>query len=371
MSDDGYGISWRAAFRCDDEPSWLAQQTDTVVDELARTALWTELQVFGSSGSRGRPFKGVAAVKKALRDGQIITLARGDEGATVRRTSSPARATIETQAGALTLTAHVRGESLARLGALALTEYSEMLVELIRRWRPHARLAEAWAFPIDHPRSFTYPRLRPPRVTSPFRNLNAIVDVLDPTFTETPRNRANLVATRAMAIAELPPGVVRSEHDAVVVQRWVEDPRDRAAVEAACTRHECWLTSLLPTKTAPGWTEDGDQLLGGYSRPATPPVALLLHDNRDDQDLYFAHIAIEATEDGDVDPAAWETIAPLAKVRSLPNGAALDEVRLLAPSRAAALALRERARSAGFDRVVYQKQSRGVWDPDPPGPWVE
>jgi hypothetical protein len=96
----------------------------------------------------------------------------------------------------------------------------------------------------------------------------------------------------------------------------------------------------------------------------------VLHDTSDERDLHHAVVAVDASDAGAVSDASWAQVAPLAQQRSLRDGTRLDEIWLLAPSRAAAVALAGRGHAAGFDRVVYRDAQRTFWDPDAPWPWV-
>lgn len=365
-----FGIYWKVAFRCDDEPGFLTSQLGAVVDRLAKLALWKELQVHGAIGKPAVKLPALAALKKKLESSRDRTLflARGGKDALLERFGAEVRVSIEDVDGGLVLTALVKGDALARLGAAgAIDEYADAIADLTEAWRPRAQLLEAWAAP--HEPGFKYPRVRPPQITKPRRVLGSVADVLDARIPDQPHEEIAVV-TRALAVAELPDGVVRRQREGVVLLRWVADPGDRAAVAAACTRHERWLLDLLPSSDAAGWNAEGDELLTGNPRPAKAPFAYLTRQSLEDGDRHFGHIAVETGPKGKVDKAVWAEVVRLARTRKI-GDIELTEVRLLADSRAAALALSEAGHAAGYDRVVYRDAAGKVWDPDPPGLWVD
>lgn len=370
MGDASFGIHWRVVFLCEAEPRWFFAHTGDVVDALAATALWSELTLVGAPRTRGRRFEGRAAIERALR-GSVVLVSPRDGGTSLEREHSHVRVTIEPQDGALAMTLMVRDAALERSGPKALTDVADAVAVLTTRWRSHAQLVEAWCHPFRLGGEFRYPRARPPQRTHPFRPTGAIVDVLDAAFLGTPRTEAVRAATQAMVVATVPAGVTRTERDGVICLRWVDDPRDQRAVAAACGEHERWLLAIVPATRAPGWSPDGDERLDGHVEPGIAPFALVTHDTRDGRDLRHGYVEVEADDDGTITARAWEAVAPMARRRTLHDGTSLTEVRLLAPDRTTARVLVDRARDAGFDRVVYRDDGGALWDPDPPGPWLD
>lgn len=267
--DDDLGIEWRVSFRCDDKPGLLIRESPVVVDGLAKTPLWSELQVQGVWSEEHErveptgPLGSIASIKKLVKSGKAVYLARGDRDALLERSRPDVRLEISPDNTGLALRAIVRVESLARVGVAAVDAYADMLADLAVRWRSSGvRMTEAWACPTRRSTPFVYPQMRPPRVTRPSRQRNAIVDVLDAKIPDSPRHPETAIATRALAIAAVPEGVRRRERDGVVILRWVDDPCDAAAIAKAAA-HERWLYALLPSSPEPPYNEDGDLRLPG------------------------------------------------------------------------------------------------------------
>ena len=108
----------------------------------------------------------------------------------------------------------------------------------------------------------------------------------------------------------------------------------------------------------------------GNPRPPQAPFAFVTRQSLEDGDRHFGHVAVESGPDGKVDKAVWAEAVRLAATRKI-GDIELTEVRLLADSRDAALALSEAGHEAGYDRVVYRDAAGQVWDPDPPGLWLD
>lgn len=243
-----YGITWLAMFRFSD-PDWFARRaaTDLVVDTVAASPWWNEVDHLGKDAMPGKPRGSVEAMRKAVAAAgrERWVLGRGSPGACVFTEQGEAWFKIDVMAGYLELGAGADGEVFARLGPAVLTGGIDAVVALRDAWKDRAHLQFASAFPVAEP-SFEYPRVEPRRTAS--WTLRSIVDIVDPTFEPYDDDETLLAESRAIAKARAPRGVTRTVHDGVVVLRWTDDPRDRAAVAAAAGRHEAWLVNVIPTE---------------------------------------------------------------------------------------------------------------------------
>jgi hypothetical protein len=78
-----------------------------------------------------------------------------------------------------------------------------------------------------------------------------------------------------------------------------------------------------------------------------------------------------AIADEPADVAPWAELETWTRERKLPDGTPLEQLRLIAPTRDVALALRGRATAVGATAVLYADSSGRWWNPNPPGPWIE
>ena len=216
---------------------------------------------------------------------------------------------------------------VAKYRSAVLDDMTAAIIALRDAW-PDCFFAQAFAYPSPAG-ALRYRRTRPLRFAS--RAKDAVVDVID---RDVPRDGPGWAREVPLIVdAPLPAGVRRDEHGRLVVIRWIEDPADPSALANACSRHEQWLFSLVPTRLADGWNEAGDlEVLD------QPPL-------------------VEITSD---DERTWGK-------RKLGGKA----VALVAASRADALALLQRAHASGFTRVLYRDANGTLWDPDPPGDWID
>lgn len=245
---DSYGITWLAMFRFSD-PSWFASRaaTDLVVDTVAASPWWNEVDHLGKDAMPGRPRGSIEATRKVVAAGgrERWMLGRGSPGACVFTEQGEAWFKIDVMEAYLELGAGADGEVLARLGPAVLTGGIDAVLALRDAWKDRAHLQFARAFPVAEP-DFEYPRVEPRRTAS--WTLSSVVDIADPTFEPYDDDETLFTESRAIARARPPRGVTRTVHDGVVVLRWADDPRDRAVVAAAAGRHEAWLVNVIPTE---------------------------------------------------------------------------------------------------------------------------
>jgi hypothetical protein len=243
-----YGIYWLAMYRFSD-PGWYASRaaTDLVVDTVAASPWWNEVDHLGKDAMPGKPRGSVEATRRAVVAGGRgrWVLGRGSPAACVFTDQGEAWFKIDVMEGYLEIGAGADNDVLARLGPAVLTGCIDAVLALRDAWKGRAHLQFSHAFPVATP-SFEYPRVEPRRTSS--WTLSSILDIADPTFEPYDDDEALLTESRAIAKARPPRGVTRTVHDGVVVLRWVDDPRDRAAVAAAAGRHEAWLVNVIPTE---------------------------------------------------------------------------------------------------------------------------
>jgi hypothetical protein len=243
-----YGITWLAMYRFSD-PAWFTSRaaTDLVVDTVAASPWWNEVDHLGKHAMPGKPRGSVEATRKAVAAGgrECWMLGRGSPGACVFTEQGEAWFSIDVMEGYLEIGAGADNEVLARLGPAVLTGGIAAVLALRDAWQGRAHLQFAHAFPVAEPK-FEYPRVEPRRTAS--WSLRSIVDIADPTFEPYDDDESMFTESRAIATARPPRGVTRTVHDGVVVLRWADDPRDRAAVAAAAGRHEAWLVNVIPTE---------------------------------------------------------------------------------------------------------------------------
>ena len=108
-------------------------------------------------------------------------------------------------------------------------------------------------------------------------------------------------------------------------------------------------------------TVEDDEEVSVWNNPPRPP--LLAYDPA----LRIGYLPVVATDDGRADEQTLAKAAAWMLSGQLPDGTPLVELRLIAPVRAAALALRSRLGRTGALKVLYVTSDGRFWDPLPMG----
>jgi hypothetical protein len=210
--------------------------------------------------------------------------------------------------------------------------------------------------------------VRPPR-EHPVIALGTLATLVDADYVADRDRRIpdeNLLRDFAtLRAAELPADTAREEREGLLAIRWTLEPLDAPTMSRACARSEEWLGRALVLPPLWGWNELGDQEIDVSELEPHPP--LTLYDDGSER----GYKTVAATKTGQVRPArALDQIAGWIRDGTLPDGSPVSEVVAIAPSRDAALAIRDRALKLGVSRVVYTDNDARLWDPFPPGDWI-
>src|SRR5262245_45948035 len=216
--------------------------------------------------------------------------------------------------------------------------------------------------------SLDHPHARPPR-EHPVLDLGTLATFVDAAYLADRDRRIpdeHLVRDLAtLREAEMPADTAREERDGLLAIRWTLEPLDARTMAGACARSEEWLGRALALPPRWGWNELGDQEIDVSELEPHPPLTLY------DDGLERGYKTVAATKTGQLLPAgALDQIAAWIRDGRLPDGTAVAEVVAIAPSREAALAIRDRALKLGVSRVVHTDNDARLWDPFPPGDWI-
>lgn len=225
------------------EAGWSKRRdlTDPLVDALAGTATWELANLYGHDFEDATARGTLTAVKKQLASGKA-------RHRFVHHAASPARYVDDTDAFIelevtpryLSIMCMVRREPLARLRSRALDDFFALARGLHQAWAGNAHVTKGAAWT-------TSKRNDPPGPRSGSWEMRAIADALEPARPPTREGDPLLLAAQAIAAAAVPEAATREDFRGLVLLRWVDDPSDGPAANAAATQHERWLVDVIET----------------------------------------------------------------------------------------------------------------------------
>jgi hypothetical protein len=213
----------------------------SVVDAVLGTPLGGILTFAGVHGDT-KPAGDAAAVVDRIAIGRP-----GMYGITDGRPPKRAGVTLTITQHDLLIEARVFEPELCARRATVLDDLTALAVA-VRGSGPFRGLSSGWIRPMSLKQvTYTPDRARPAARARADLGLRAaaVVDLIDVGF----HRAADPLARAAeveLAGAPVPDGVRREERDGLVVLRWVDDPADKAALDAACAAHEDWIDRYLP-----------------------------------------------------------------------------------------------------------------------------
>lgn len=204
-------------------------------------------------------------------------------------------------------------------------------------------------------REFTYPRSRPPRENVNFPG-RSIVTFLDRGLTKDKHPLG--LAEEAILLTEPAPPARIDEYGDLMVVRWTSELTEEKLVAAAAA-HDRWIRERVPTEVVDGYNQLGDQReQRGHAKPVEP---LTLYSQR----WKLGYQAVLVLPDGSVEREAWNIAREIARAGALPDGAAVESMRIVVPLREHVFMVADKAREAGFDAVLYADEDGAFWNPNP------
>lgn len=224
------------------ERNWAKQKAlvEPFVDAVARTALWDHLPLLSVAGAAAKPRGSTAAIKTAFRSGASrYALLQG--GKTIYSDDTTAFFELVISPRSADITTAVRGNTLAVLGKRALDDFFTILRSLHDDLDGSAHVVVATA-------GTDWDNNAPSSKLSADWPLRDIADVLEPSRPKKDEDDVFWDAAQAIAKAKPPAGVTRTTHGGLIMLRWVDDPSDAPAANAAAVKHEAWIKGLVKTE---------------------------------------------------------------------------------------------------------------------------
>jgi hypothetical protein len=325
---------------------------------LVRDAgLWLDFDHYGRRGG-GRP---KAARTPAELARAVASLKPGLYSVQAGKSEEPECELVLTLApGALALRFLLRGPALdARRGSIV-----GQLVGLARllhdSWHDSALFGPQLCVRVH---GVEFPHVRPPRHKPPWVFGNA-ADMLCLKFHEetdegSPRDVGRMLK------APMPGGTRREREGDFVTLLWAADLSDPKKAAARLSTQEQWFVNVLKPPLHPSYNEHGDFREAPLSLTKRPPLTFY------DPVEEIGYKAVAPAPGGKLDDEQWDEIKAWLAAGQLPDETPLQQLNLIVPSRKAALGLRKRAAAAGIENVFYTDDDGKLWNPFPPGPWLE
>jgi len=325
---------------------------------LVREAgLWLDFDHYGLSGSsrlktvpsEAELVRAVAASKPGL-----YSVQAGKE-------EDPATGILLTlRPGGLKLRYLLGGEELDARRRTIVPQLVELTRLLHESWHNSALIGPRLCVKV---RGLAYPRVRPPRFKLPWSFGNA-ADMICLKFHEE-SDEGSSHDVELMLKAPMPRGGKREREGDFVALRWVDDLSDGKKVAARLSTQEQWLVKVLDPPRDPGYNEHGDYHEAPLSLRKQPPLTFY------DPVEEAGYKAVTTLPKGGLDKEVWEELKEWIEAGQLPDQTPLQQLNLILPNREAALRVRQRALANGIENVYYIDDEGELWNPFPPGEWLE
>ena len=343
----------------DGQPTWWQDPSylRLVLQSLEKAGLWREFSYYGSEGGKRHKINSLDDLLKASTAFKAKTYSLVNQDVE----TPSARLELDFKTGALTL--HLIFDPIF------LKHYQENLLSHLIDVVCHihdALGAKALMGPLINVEIIgtVYPRVRPPRFLRRFV-FGTIANIISQRFhAQHPLGAPEEV--KKILAAPVPNEVQRVTHGDLVIFRWAEDVRDERYLAQRRSQQEQWLVNVLDPPLDDSYNAAGDYRATPIG--ATGPNAPLTWYDAARKSGYKAVVVFP---DGGVDEELFTEMTNWIRQHRLPDGRELQVLYLIAQSRSAALLIHERAIRMGIKAVYYSDNQGQLWDPFPPGPWIE
>jgi hypothetical protein len=239
------------------------------------------------------------------------------------------------------------------------------LVELAHLlWSELANKAQVGPVFSIRPLGLSYPRPRPPRHSTLWPLGDAAYFISDEFHRAHPLgDEAGVSRLKAQPLAQ---GIVRESSNGLTVVR-VKGPAEQAA-PFALQRHqlEVWMSVALELPLHPEFRTNGDRRMSVLLREgAAEPFSFY------DAMRRIAFKAVVEAPAGELDDRTTAELANILKLDTLQDGRPVGQTIVIFPSREAALQNAALVKELGGSGSVYVGDDRRLWEPRPPGQWIE
>lgn len=208
-----------------------------------------------------------------------------------------------------------------------------------------------------------YSRPKPPR-KHPRWPVGSLVDFMSkPYFIKQIEDGENLF--EQLRTASLPNNRIREEKEDLLIFQWAQEFQDSDQIAAGRSLQETYLSQIMDWPIAAGFNEFGDQQEILWGQQSHPPLTFYT------EAVQEGYKAIVQNPDGTIVEPLFIEMADWIATKSLPDQTPLAQLHLITPNRKTALSIRQRAAKIGVTKVLYTDESNMLWNPWPPGQWLE
>lgn len=331
------------------------------VEELFRlvreAGLWLGFDHYGRRGSarlkharsETELVRGIAAFKQGL-----YSVQAGNEE------EPECEIVLTLDPGALALRYLLSGDEFDARRRSIVSQFIELTRLLHESWHDSALFGPQLCIDV---RGISYPHVRPPRFKLPWTFGNAADMICLKFHKETDEGSTSDV--ERMLKAPMPRGAKRERKGDLVVLLWADDLSDGKKVAARLSAQEQWLVNVLDPPLHPDYNKHGDYRESPMSLRPQPPLTFY------DPVEEAGYKTVATAPGGGLDAELWDELKELVEAGQLPDKTPLRYLNLILPNRKAALRVHERAVANGLNKVFYIDDEGELWNPFPPGQWIE
>ena len=351
---------WQLLFRLfsiqfeDRKPEWWrdSRNFDAVLSALATAGLWKEFESYGIQGDPGS-LKKIASrpdlvAKSAKWGAKPYVLQKGDD---------------------LYLAFNFRPDELTLAMRVGLSSFGRSKDGVLEQFitfagAVHGSLAGKAPMGPDFEISLSldYPRPRPPHFAA-YGAPGAIVNFYSKAFLdrdESDRGNWNILANHP-----LPAGASREISGDLLTIRWIETLQNEELLRRQRSTAEVWQNENLHTPVDTDFNDLGDGRVIFFGLRPHPPLTMY------DSVSKIGYKAIVRNPDGSFERDVLDDAYSWLKQKAVPDGTPVEGIRFILPNRDSAIQLHGEASSRGVEAVLYTDNQKGLWNPFPPGMWIE
>ncbi|AOY79963.2 hypothetical protein BJP36_08540 [Moorena producens JHB] len=207
-----------------------------------------------------------------------------------------------------------------------------------------------------------YPNFRPPRDMYPWGTANGVDFISEEYNLESPQGKMDEAIQ--LITAPFPEGALRFKQNDLNILQWIDDFSSPEEISRKLSERSKWYAENIDLPIQSGYNELGDKLEISYG---WEKHSILTFYEPLGQVGYRMTLPYE---DNSLSEETVNEITSWIEDGSLPDATPIRTLNLIVPDRQSALAILDRAKAMGVNKVLYPDDNRRFWNPSPPGQWL-